>query len=111
METFKALPREGTARMLDRYTSVYTTRFENVDDEAGVEIQVPYDCKEILIHVEGTQVVSRWLGSEDGSTAFNDTADGYDRVFPVVKQADHTILTYYAPTSEATINISVAAGR
>lgn len=104
------VPRDGNNNpILDRGTELYTVREAGIDT-GGTAIALPLDCKEILVHVEGSTVVCTVTGNAADSEAVNLTSDGYWLPnVPICVAAGATVLTLAAPS--ATIDVSIWAVR
>jgi hypothetical protein len=104
-----AQPRDDNGSLIHGCgTQVVTKRFTGVT--TGTALSLPLDCKEFLVHVEGSTVVFKLTGTGAGSAQIYITSDGYSlEEVPVVTSADATLLTIAA--GSGTVNVSVIGWR
>jgi hypothetical protein len=108
MSIFK-IPRDANGHpLLDRGTEMFTDRYPAVDTD-GMDIALPVDCKEIIVHVEGGNTIAIITGTVTDSNPASLTDGGSWFTIPLVKDVDQIVCSVAAPTG--TIDISVFAWR
>jgi hypothetical protein len=95
--------------LLDYGSELFTRRYSGVGAD-GQAMSLGVDVKRVVIHIEGSTVRARFLGTVQGSESINWTSDGLTLPeLSLVKEADQRVLTVAAPSG--TINVSIMAWR
>ena len=68
MAKLKQPPLAGTVWLADRCTETYTVRLTGVSSNPALldDLKLPMDCKEILVHYEGSDVMGYYKGTITG---------------------------------------------
>ncbi len=94
--------------MLNRGTELFTTRLVDVNTSM-LDVALPTDFKEVILHVEAGAEVLLVNGTVPGSTSARITATGVNLIIPICASADSIVAHIAAPSG--TCNISVFAWR
>jgi|UniRef100_A0A7C4AQQ8 hypothetical protein len=92
-----------------RGSEIVTRRYTNVG-QTPIDAAFSVDVKEVIIHIEGANVVAEIVGAVPGSEAVHWTADGVTLPpIRVAMQAHKTIVSIAVPSGSR--NVSVLAWR
>jgi len=96
-----ALPGYGTELLTKRYSGV---------DTSGRLIAFGSDVKNVIVHIEGTELIARFSGTASGSEEILWTSDGQTLPdFRLIRQAQDPVI--HVAANSGTINVSVLAWR
>jgi hypothetical protein len=105
----KPIPRDDNGHpMLNRGTELFTTRLVDVST-AMLDLALPTDFKEVILHVESGAEVLHVNGTATGSIPARITASGVNLTIPVCASANAAVARIAAPSD--TCNVSVFAWR
>jgi len=109
MAKLKQPPLAGTVWLADRCTETYTVRLTGVSSNPALldDLKLPMDCKEILVHYEGSDVMGYYKGTITGSTTVYLTTDGMSLVLPICANVPDK--TDYGPTPDG-VNLTAVLG-
>jgi hypothetical protein len=105
----KPIPRDDNGHpMLNRGTELFTSRLVDVDT-AMLDLTLPTDFKEVILHVESGTEVLHVNGTVPGSATARITTSGVNWTIPVCASAGGTVAHIAAPSG--TCNVSIFAWR
>lgn len=105
----KPVPRDDNGHLLlDRGTELFTTRLVGVSTSM-LDVALPTDYKEIMLHVESGTEMLHVRGTVPGSATARITDSGVSCILPVSVSAESTVAHISAPSG--TCNVSIFAWR
>jgi hypothetical protein len=105
----KPIPRDDNGHpMLNRGTELFTSRLVDVSTSM-LDVALPTDFKEVILHVESGTEALHVNGTVNGSSPARITTAGVNLTLPLCAPAGATVARIAAPSD--TCNVSVFAWR